>query len=80
MLLYHTYYLVYIGCCTSKLHPADLSWNRQFKSVFAEMYYTKGDSRKPPPKKLYLKWIKEAWGTVTLAVHDKEIIQTMCDF
>ena len=79
MLLYHTYDIVDIGYCISKLQPADLSWNRPFKSVFAEMYYTKGYSRKPPPKKLYLKWIKEAWGTVTHAVHGKEIIQTMCD-
>ena len=56
--------------CTSKLQPADVSWNRSFKARIAELYdewvfsgpieLTRYGNRKCPSKVLLLRWIMEA--------------------
>lgn len=66
------------GGCTSKLQPADVSWNRPFKLKLAEYYdewlfsgeveKTAAGNRKAPPKPLILKWIKDSWACITPAV------------
>ena len=63
------------GGCTSRLQPADVSWNKPFKGNVAELYdewlfsgpvdLTPAGNRRAPPKSLILKWIKTAWDTVT---------------
>ena len=63
------------GGCTSKLQPADVSWNRPFKSHIAELYdkwlfngpveKTKGGNRRAPSKIVMLKWIKQAWDAIS---------------
>jgi hypothetical protein len=63
------------GGCTSKLQPADVSWNRPFKSHIAEIYdewlfngpveKTKGGNRRAPSKIVMLKWIKQAWDAIS---------------
>ena len=64
------------GGCTSKLQPADVSWNKPFKSKMAELYdqwvfsgevtLTRGGNRQPPTMKLFLKWVKLAWDSVSV--------------
>lgn len=61
--------------CTSKLQPADFSWNKPFKSHLSEMYdewlfsgpveKTKGGNRRAPSKSLILKWIKQSWDAIS---------------
>ena len=61
--------------CTSKLQPADVSWNRPFKVRIAELYdewvfsgpieLTRYGNRKCPSKVLLLRWIMEAWASIT---------------
>lgn len=61
------------GGCTSKLQPADVSWNRPFKARLAELYdewlfsgtveQTRFGNRKAPPKPLLLRWV--AWAAIT---------------
>jgi len=61
------------GRCTSKLQPADVSWNRPFKAKLAELFdewifsgpidRTRLGNRRPPPKTLLLQWIKQVWAT-----------------
>jgi hypothetical protein len=63
------------GGCTSKLQPADVSWNKPFKSHLSEMYdewlfsgpveKTKGGNRRAPSKSLILKWIKQSWDAIS---------------
>jgi hypothetical protein len=63
------------GGCTSRLQPADVSWNKPFKVKLAELYdewlfegpvdKTKQGNRRAPPKSLVLTWIKEAWSCIT---------------
>lgn len=63
------------GGCTSKLQPADVSWNRPFKSKLAEMYdewmfngpvdKTKFGNSRPPSKAPLLRWIKHAWDSIS---------------
>lgn len=63
------------GSCTCKLQPANVSWNRPFKVKLAELYdkwifdgsteRKRQGNRRPPPKMLLLKWIKEAWVSIT---------------
>ena len=63
------------GGCTSKLQPADVSWNKLFKSHLSEMYdewlfsgpveKTKGGNRRAPSKSLILKWIKQSWDAIS---------------
>lgn len=63
------------GGCMSKLHLADVSWNRPFKMKMSELYdkwlfegnvekTPKGD-RRPPTKSLVLQWIEESWACIT---------------
>ena len=63
------------GGCTSKLQPADVSWNGPFKKALASLYdewvfsgpvsLTKGGNRRPPDVATLLGWIKQAWQSVT---------------
>ncbi|MES9880141.1 MAG: hypothetical protein ABW185_04590 [Sedimenticola sp.] len=63
------------GGCTCRLQPADVSWNKPFKARMAELYdqwmfegpveLTAAGNRRGPPKRLVLRWIKDAWGTIT---------------
>lgn len=63
------------GGCTSRLQPADVSWNKPFKSRFSELYdewlfsgpveRTAKGNRKAPPKPLILQWIKTSWDSIT---------------
>lgn len=63
------------GGCTSKLQPADVSWNRPFKSKLAELYNewifnrpvekTKFGNHHAPNRALVLRWIKQAWDCIT---------------
>ena len=63
------------GGCTSRLQPADVSWNRPFKAKIAELYdewlftgpidTTKSGNRRAPSKPLLLQWIKIAWGIIS---------------
>ena len=60
---------------TSQLQPADLSWNKPFKTAYCELYnewmasseklLTAGGSMKAPEKVLYLQWVKTAWATIS---------------
>ena len=70
-----TIQIIIPGGCTSRLQPADVSWNRPFKAKLAELYdewlfngpvdNTKNGNSKAPSKPLLLKWIKEAWLAIT---------------
>jgi len=72
---YNTDMAVIPGGCTSKLQPADVSWNRPFKAKLSELYdewlfsgtveETRFGNRKAPPKPLLLRWVKEAWASIT---------------
>lgn len=63
------------GGCTSKLQPCDVSWNKPLKDLFRDMYdqwvlegqveLTRGGNRKQPDRIQILKWIKEAWSSIT---------------
>ena len=71
------------GGTTSKLQPCDVSWNRPFKDKFCDLYdewlvdgpkvLTKGGNRKSPDKPTLLRWIKEAWSSVTADVIRKSL-------
>lgn len=73
--IYNSDMAVIPGGCTSKLQPCDVSWNRPFKDHFRDMYdewlvegtveLTRGNNRKPPPRPLLMRWIKEAWASVS---------------
>ena len=73
--VYNSDMAVIPGGCTSKLQPADVSWNRPFKDHFRNVYddwlvdgaveLTRGGNRKPPGRPLLLRWIKDAWDSVT---------------
>ena len=62
---YNTDMAVIPGGCTSKLQPADVSWNRPFKARLSELYdewlfngpveNTRFSNRKAPPKPLLLR-------------------------
>jgi hypothetical protein len=59
------------GGCTGILQPADLSWNKPFKSRICELWdnwfnsgehtFTKGGAMRKPTAKLMLEWINTAW-------------------
>jgi len=63
------------GGCTSRLQPADVSWNKPFKDRLRELYdewlfsgrveKTPKGNRRAPPKPLLLQWIKTAWDSIT---------------
>ena len=59
----------------SQLQPADLTWNKPFKTAYCELYnkwmasgeksFTAGGNMKPPDRLLCLKWVKTAWVTIS---------------
>jgi hypothetical protein len=63
------------GGCTSKLQPADVSWNRPFKMHLEESYnewlfqgektYTAKGNMRAPTVAVLLTWIKNAWDKIT---------------
>ena len=63
------------GGLTTQLQPADVSWNKPFKTAYRELYnewmasgrkqYTAAGNVKPPDKLLCLEWVKRAWKRVT---------------
>ena len=73
--VYNSDMAVIPGGCTSKLQPADVSWNRPFKDHFRNVYddwlvdgaveLTRGGDRTPPGRPLLMRWIKDAWDSVT---------------
>ena len=62
------------GGLTSHLQPADVSWNKPFKTAYRDLYncwmasrehsYTKAGNMKAPDKVTCLKWVKKAWDSV----------------
>ena len=84
---YNTDMAVIPGGCTSKLQPCDVSWNRPFKDIYRDAYdewladeskveLTRGGNRKPPNRIIILKWIKEAWATISPALIRKSFLKT----
>ena len=73
------------GGCTSRLQPADVSWNKPFKGKFSELYdewlfsgpvdKTPKGNRRAPPKPLILTWIKTAWDSITPAIIRKSFVK-----
>ena len=63
------------GGLTTQLQPADVSWNKPFKTAYRELYnewmasgrkhYTSAGNVKPPDKLLCLEWVKKSWERVT---------------
>ena len=66
------------GGLTSHLQPADVSWNKQFKSAYRDLYnewmssgeksFTNSGNMKAPDKVTCVEWVKKAWSTVTADV------------
>ena len=66
------------GGLTSQLQPADVSWNKPFKTAYRELYnewmatgdksYTPAGNMRAPEKKLCLEWVNVAWRKVTTDV------------
>lgn len=60
--------------CTKFVQPADVSWNKSFKSKYNEKYdewmamddheYTGGGRMRAPPLEEILKWIRDAWSEI----------------
>lgn len=60
--------------CTKFVQPADVSWNKSFKSKYNEKYdewmakddheRTAGGRMRPPPLDEILKWINDAWSEI----------------
>ena len=63
------------GGLTSQLQPADVSWNKPFKTAYRKLYnewmatgeksFTPAGNMRPPEKALCLEWVKIAWSKVT---------------
>ena len=79
--------VIYIpGGCTSKLQPADVSWNKPFKNHLQNPYdewlfsgektYTAAGNMRAPTVKLLLQWIKEAWDKITPEIIRKSFKKT----
>ena len=66
------------GGLTRHLQPADVSWNKSFKQVYKALYnewmatgeklYTTAANMHAPDKALCLRWVQEAWDSVTTEV------------
>ena len=66
------------GGLTRHLQPADVSWNKPFKEAYKALYnewmatgeksYTPAGNMRAPEKALCLRWVKEAWNSVTTEV------------
>ena len=69
------------GGLTSHLQPADVSWNKQFKTAYKEKYsqwmatgpksYTAAGNVRPPSKALCLQWVKECWEALSAEIVQK---------
>ena len=63
------------GGCTKYIQALDLSWNIPFKGVVTELCdkwlangvqdYTEQRNLKPPPRKLIVEWIVDAWNKLS---------------
>ena len=63
------------GGLTGHLQPADVSWNKPFKQAYKALYndwmatgeksLTPAGNMRAPDKALCLRWVKEAWNSVT---------------
>lgn len=63
------------GGLTSLVQPADLSWNKPFKEAYKALYnewlvngdksYTAAGNVRAPAKLMCIKWVKQAWESVT---------------
>ena len=72
------------GGLTSHLQPADVSWNKPFKQAYKALYnewmesgeksYTPAGNMRPPEKALSLKWVKEAWQSVSTDLVTKSFV------
>ncbi len=66
------------GGLTSHLQPADISWNKPFKSAYRDLYnewmssgeksFTSSGNLRAPDKVTCVEWVKKAWSTVTTDV------------
>ena len=66
------------GGLTRHLQPAGVSWNKPFKEAYKVLYndwmatgeksYTVASNMRAPDKALCLRWVKEAWSSVTAEV------------
>ena len=72
------------GGLTSQLQPADVSWNKPFTQAYKAQYnewmvsgeksYTAAGNLQPPDMTLCLKWVKEAWKSVSIDVIKKSLV------
>ena len=78
----NTYISVIPGGLTSRPQPADVSWNKPFKQAYkahstksglvsGKKCYTQAGNMRLPERVLCLKWVKEAWQSVTADVVTK---------
>ena len=66
------------GGLTSHLQPADVSWNKPFKTAYRDLYnewmssaeksFTGSGNLKAPDKITCVQWVKKAWSTVSTDV------------
>ena len=69
------------GGLTSHLQPADVSWNKPFKTAYKEKYsqwmatgpktYTAAGNVRAPSKALCLQWVKECWEALPAKIIQK---------
>lgn len=69
------------GGLTSKIQPADVSWNKPFKAAYKEKYnkwmvegektYTAAGNVRAPSKLLCLQWVKESWNSISTEIIKK---------
>ena len=69
------------GGLTSHLQPADVTWNKPFKTAYKEKYsqwmatgsktYTAAGNVRPPSKALCLQWVKKCWEVLRAEIVQK---------
>lgn len=72
------------GGLTSKVQPADVSWNKPFKIAYKAKYnewmisgeksYTTAGNVRAPSKLLCVQWVKDAWESVTCEIVTRSFI------
>ena len=70
--------LMWPGSTTSHLQPADMSWNKPFKTAYRELYnqwmisgehsFTPAGNMRAPDKLTCLQWVVKAWEAVSTEV------------